>query len=89
MADAGAALAFWTGKRLHGHAYPLALNASWAGKGGSFVENVMVWQRVDTPAAAFTLAQLGLGHPPQPPPPYADAKEWECPTVGCTTGLKH
>ena len=45
MHDAGAALAFWTGKSIEGKAYPLSLNATWLGQGGSFLENVMVWKR--------------------------------------------
>ena len=60
LQDSGAALAYWCGKRFHGRAVPLALNASWQGTGGFFVEAVMIFQRVATPATGFTLLQLGL-----------------------------
>ena len=73
MHDAGAALAFWTGKLIDGHAYPLALNATWLGRGGSFIENVMVRKRTPTAAIKFTLSGLGLSHgraAPQEPSNY-------------------
>ena len=62
MPDSGAALAFWCGKKLHGRTVPLALTATWTGVGGSFTENVMIWQRVSTPAREFTTAQLNLSY---------------------------
>jgi len=73
MHDAAAALAFWTGKPINGHAYPLELNATWLGRGGSFIENVMVWKRTTTAATKFTLSALGLSHgrvTPQEPSTY-------------------
>ena len=73
MHDAGAALAFWTGKSIEGKAYPLSLNATWLGQGGSFLENVMVWKRSSIPTSKFTLQQLGLSRgrvAPQQPSEY-------------------
>jgi SAM-dependent methyltransferase len=74
MQDSGAALAFWCGKKFHGRAVPLALNATWQGKGGSFVENVMIFQRVARPATSFTLLQLGLDPRGNIPHRYASAR---------------
>ena len=53
MQDAGAALAFWAGKEWQGHAYPIALNATLAGLGGTMPEMLMRWHRTTIPATCL------------------------------------
>ena len=63
MLDAGAALAFWAGKKYDGFdAVPVALNATWLEVDGAATEQYLIWQRGTRAAATFTAKGLGVAH---------------------------